>query len=148
MVKAPPPFVFALDGLDRKEWAANLVVKYADSGISDVQPSAIHEVMLQPPIQRWAFVEQHGVSDGGVGGVHDVQPSQQQQQQPAQAPQQQQQQRAQVPPQQPPQQQQHEQQAQEQVDWMLDIGMEEDLNDCFQDPLILGEDIWAVIIGV
>ena len=125
MVKAPPPSVLALDGLDRKEWEANLVAKYAESGLSDVQPFAIDEVMLQPPIQRWAFVEQHGVSDGGVGGVHDVQPSQQQQQQPAQAPQQQQQQqqRAQVPPQQPPQQQQHEQQAQEQVDWMLDIGV-------------------------
>ena len=46
---------------------------------------------------------------------------------------------------------------QEQVKLVWDIGTEEDLNDWFQDslrskvpvdPRIMGEEIWAVIIGV
>ena len=97
-------------------------------------------------------LEQHGVSDGGVGGVHDVQPSPQQQQQ-----------------QQPPsgvhhvQLLQQQQQLAQAPQMLWDIGTEGDLDDCLaiaglcKDTLrrrvpvypdIKWENIWKVIIGV
>ena len=145
-----------------QEWQAAVKSKFAKRGITDLLHPAIHEILLRPPIQqqqhydRGASVEQHGVSDGGVGGVHDVQPSPQQQQQPSGVhhvqPLQQQQQQAQA---QAPQQQQAE--------WRCDLGTVDELNDCFEvagvpqdihrskvfaDTRIMSENIFPVIIGV
>jgi len=138
-------------------------------GVYDVQPLQ-QQQQQQPPIigphdthppigplvehAHWAPVEQHGVSDGGVGGVHDVQPSPQQQQQPSGVhhvqPLQQQQQQAQAP-------------QQQQAEWRCDLGTVDELNDCFEvaevpqgshrrrvlaDSRIMSENIFPVIIGV
>jgi len=84
-VKAPPLSVLALDGMSVPEWEAWLAAKFSKASITSLQDIAMQQQQhddQQQHYDRGASVEQHGVSDGGVGGVHDVQPSQQQRQQP------------------------------------------------------------------
>ena len=95
----------------------------------------VHDV--QPSLQQQQQPPIGGPYDKRVGGVHDVQPLQLQQQ-------------AQAPPQQ-------------QEQWRCDLGTVDELDDCFEvagvpkdihrrrvpaDPSILLENIWLVIIGV